>query len=185
MHGSIIQAGGLMDVDIQSVIRFHLQRSLHTRFRKDGNGRISPIDSLFETSPDFRQFRLLCFLFLRVIVARQPPGSMVSCHSKLRLLFLNQKISQLWLLGEFITEPYPIIIDTKTKNDFTTFCSLSKYSSILVIMITNGSSLAPYRTPCLIERRGLFTLQDKSIHQISLLQSLGSMFVLCKFQSEV
>ena len=119
VHGGIVGTGGLVDVDIQAVVGFHLQRSLYTCLREDGNGRVAPIDSFLHASANLRQLRLLGLLLLGVIVARQPPGGMVASHRKLCTLFLNQEVVEVSLLGELITEPYPIVIDTEADNDGT------------------------------------------------------------------
>ena len=83
MHGSIIYAGSFVDVDVEPVSGLHLQRSLNTCFRENSNGRIAPIDGIVHTSTDFGEFCLLRFLLLSVIITRQPPCGVVTCHGKL------------------------------------------------------------------------------------------------------
>ena len=94
VHGGIVDAGGLMDVDIQSVLGLHLQGCLYAGGREDSHGGVVPVHGIVETGADLRELALLRFLLLCVVVARQPPGGMVACHGKLGVLVLDDEVDQ-------------------------------------------------------------------------------------------
>ena len=185
VHGGIIQASSLVDVDVKSVITLHLESGLHTRLREHSHRRVVPVDSLLETLTDTRELGLLGYLLLSVIVARKPPCGMIASHRKLRALFLDDEIVQLLLLGELITESDTIVVDTETDDNLTFGGRLKQSGSKLVVVVTDGGCLTPYGFPGLIERRGLFLFDLKTIHQISLVRPFRRVTILSQFQSKV
>ena len=44
VHRGVVDAGGLVDVDVEAVVGLHLQRRLHTRGREDGDRGVVPVD---------------------------------------------------------------------------------------------------------------------------------------------
>ena len=167
VHRGIVGTGSLMDIDVQSVVALHLQGGLHTSFREHRHTGVTPVHGLLHPSSNLRKLGLLCLLLLSVIVARQPPRRMITRHGKLGHLLLNQEVVQVFLLRELIAEADAIVVHAEADNDGAG-CILLKGHSQFVVAVTDGFGFAPYRFPCLIERRGLLTLDGEMLHQISL-----------------
>ena len=110
---------------------------------------------------------------------------MVACHDKLGVFFLNDEIVERFLLWELIAQTHTIIIYAEANDDVTVGRSLIQVYLHFVIIVANGSSLTPYRLPCLIKRRGLASCFGESVHQIGFRHTLAGMLVLGKLQSEV
>ena len=164
VHGGIVHAGSLVNIDIQAVLALHLQRCLHPSGREYCHRRVSPVHSVVEASPDFRQFALLCLLLLRVIVARNPPSRMVSGHRKLRVFFLNDKISQAVLHWKLIAQAHAIVIDPEPNDHHTFGRWLRKIDGQFVIVVANGCGLSPNGPPSFIKRCRFGIHFHKSIH---------------------
>ena len=185
VHGRVVGTCRLVDVDVQTVGRLHLQGGLDTCLREHVNGGVAPVHGIMEARTDFRQLRLLCLLLLRVIVAGEPPGGVVAGHGKLRMLLLDDKIVQLRLLRELIAESHAVVVDTETDDDVASAGRLAEVYLQLVVVVADGSRLAPYRLPCLVEssRPGAGLL--KTVHEAGLFHSFAGMFVLGKLQSQM
>ena len=91
---------------------------------------------------------------------------MITRHGKLGHLLLNQEVVQVFLLRELIAEADTIVVYAEADNDGAGGILL-KRNSQFVVVVTDGFGFAPYRFPCLIERRGLLTLDGEMLHQIS------------------
>ena len=55
----------------------------------------------------------------------------------------------------------------------------------LVVVVSDGGSLAPYRTPCLVEGGCLRVLHREAVHEVLLVRPVGGVLVLRQFQSEM
>ena len=108
---------------------------------------------------------------------------MIACHGKLGMLLLDDEIVQTFLLWKLIAQAHTIIIYTETDGDITLRSSLVQVYLHLVVMVADGSGLAPYRLPGFIESRCLAASFSKTIHQAGFLHTLRGMLILRQLQS--
>ena len=183
VHSSIISTCRLVDVDVETVGRLHLQGGLYARFREHVYRGVAPVHGIMKARTNLRELRLLCLLLLRVIVAGKPPGCVVASHGKLRMLLFDDKIVQFGLLRELIAESHAVVIDTETDDDVASAGRLAEVYLQLVVVVADGSRLAPYRLPCLVEssRPGAGLL--KTVHEAGFPHALAGMPVLGQFKS--
>ena len=203
VHRGIVQAGSLVDVDIQPVGGFHLQRRLHARRREHRHRRVAPVHGLLHPPPDFRELRLLCLLLLSVVVAGQPPCRMIAGHGKLCQLLLDQEIVQFLLLRELIAQSDAVVIDAEADDDravaliecpsalaricshLVVFMLLVQDHRQFIVVVAYGGRLSPDGFPSLVESRDLVVLNGKALHEVRLVHSRRGMLVLGQFQSQV
>ncbi len=113
VHRGVVDASCLVYVDVEPILCLHLQCRLHSRGREHGHGRVFPVDGIVQLCANLRQLALCRLLLLGVVVARQPPRGVVARHGKLRMLFLDDEIDQVFLCRELIAEPHANIVDTE------------------------------------------------------------------------
>ena len=124
VHGGIVGTGGLMDIDVKTIVALHLQGSLYASRREDSHAGVAPVDGFLHARTDFREFGLLCLLLLGVVVAGQPPRRVVAGHSELSMFLLDKKIVQLLLLRELVTEADAVVVDAETDGHLALFLLL-------------------------------------------------------------
>ena len=185
VHGGIVDQGCLVDVDIQAVLRLHLQGGLDSRLGEVGHGRVGPVDGIMETGADLGEAALLGLLLLRVVVARQPPGCMVASHGKLRVLLLDDEIDEAVLLGELIAEAHAVVIDAEADVHLASCVVLGETDEELVVVIADSGRLAPDGLPGLVEGGDLRMGLGETVHEARLGEALGGVLVLGELQSEV
>ena len=110
---------------------------------------------------------------------------MIACHGKLCMLLLDYEIVKAFLLRELIAQAHTIIIHTEADSDVTLGRCLIQVYLHLVIVVADGSSLAPYWLPGFIEGRCLATGLCETIHQTGFFHALRGMLILSQFQSEM
>ena len=127
---------------------------------------------------------------------------MVTRESELAAFFFNQEVIQLWLLRKLIAETDAVVIDTETDQDGTTVLAglptdtiirlwrrrepvLRQGGHILIVVVTNVLRLAPYRFPCLVKSTGLFFVEAKIIHEVTLVHAHRGMLVLGQLKTEM
>ena len=99
-----------MNINIQTIGRFHHQRSLHrilikVEFSKDFRGHLA-IARIY-----FAQLCMIVWKFVRVKIARYPEHTVVGTYTKLRHFFGYNEMVELFLLWELIAEPDPVVKD--------------------------------------------------------------------------
>ena len=94
---------------------------------------------------------------------------MVACHGKLRVLFLDDEIVQVFLLGEFIAESQTIIEQAEADDDVTVVLGLVECYLQLIVVVADDAFFSPDRTPGLIHRRGTRVVYGESAHQVRFL----------------
>ena len=165
MHARIVHQCGFVNVNIQSVIGFHLKRCLHTCRRKQCLRSVAWNSSLHQ-STDLRQSGFCVIVFLRIIVTCNPPCRMVSGHCKLTVFFFHGEIIEVLLDRKLVTEAYAIIINAKPNIHETAVRRLGKFDQHFIVMISNILIFSPYRLPCLIKVTICHIPFLKLIHQI-------------------
>ena len=210
MHRGIIRTRCFVDVHVKTSsftvnirgLRLHLQGSLDTCHGENGNRGIAPVDSLLHTTTDLREFGFLCFLLLRVIVARQPPGGMVASHRKLRTFVLDEEIVQVRLLRELITESDAVVVNTETDEYLTTVLTglqlhagsifrggraplLQQSRNIFDIVVADDLGFTPNGLPRLVEGGGLLLNEGEAVHQVAFVHTHGGMLVLGQLKSQM
>ena len=110
---------------------------------------------------------------------------MVARHCKLRVLFLHYYIVELLLLRKFVAQSHAVVIYAEADAYVALHGSLIERYGELVVVIAYCGSLAPYRTPCLVEGGSLRVLHRKAIHEVLLVRPVGGVLVLRQFQSEM
>ena len=194
--GRVIQNGGLVDVDVQALGRFHLKGRLHTGGREAllrgasaGTGDVRQVTDLGEFG--FRGIE-----FLGGIVSGNPPGGMVSRHGKLCLFFLDLEIGELVFQGELVAETQAIVIQAEADLHHGTLAVgiaqirrifgirgahthlggtgglriLLEGNQELVIMVADRGFFSPYRFPGFIFASQFHTRYGESGKQIFLVQ---------------
>ncbi len=90
VHCGIIHEGGLMYVDVHSGIIAHEHGCLHAGGREACGRDVARLVAAVTTA-DFTQRSDVVLIFLRVVVARNPPCRMVARHGELRQLLGNEQ----------------------------------------------------------------------------------------------
>jgi len=139
-----------MQIDVQTIVRPHLQGGLHTRRRENKLGGIHR-HRLIHQAADFGQTGLSIVVLLSVIVTGNPESGMVPCHSKLGMLLFDRKTVQTSLQRELITESQTVIIKAETDDDMTVLFLLFQPHSQLVVMIPYLCHFAPHGFPGFIK----------------------------------
>ena len=67
------------------------------------------------------------------------------------MLLLDDKVSEVGLLRELVTEAHTVVIDAETHNDIAVQLVLAQGNSHLVIMIADAALLAPHGLPRLVK----------------------------------
>ena len=109
---------------------------------------------------------------MRIVVARNPKGGMVSGHGKLRMFFFHHEIGQILLLGKLITEAKTIIEQAETQNNETIILGLIERHLQLIVMIAYGRFLSPYGFPCFIKGGSARTNDTETCHKVGLADNL-------------
>ena len=172
VHRGIVDTSGFVQVDVETVVGAHHQGCLHAAFPYRGLRGVLRHGGL-HLAADFAQARGDGFVLLGVIIARKPPGGMVTGHGKLRALFLDDKIREVLLRGKLVAEAEAVVKQAEAQLDETVVGGLGQRHAKLVVMIANAAFLAPYGCPCLVESSGLGLGNLKSAGQIGFLVNLA------------
>ena len=108
-----------MYVDVQTVVGLELQRCLHTGIGEYGCRRVALVSlTVLGYHLTYARKRSdVVLILLRVVVARNPIGSMIACHSKLCVLLLYHEIVERLLLREFIAKSHTVVVNTESDGD--------------------------------------------------------------------
>ena len=203
MHRGIVDAGSLVNIDVESVVGLHLERRLHTGFREHCHRRVSPVDRIVETTAYLGESRLLRLLLLRVVVAGKPPCLVVARHGKLGFLLLDDEIIEFALLGELIAQPHAVVIDTEADDHVTRvhvestsaftrpgchltgFPLLAERDGQLVVVVADSCGFSPHRGPRLVECRLGSVGNPEVAHQVVLVLAVRGMFSLGQLEPEM
>ena len=183
VHRGEVDAGRLVNVDVEPVGRFELQRGLHTRRRESGLRRVGG-DGSRHLTPDFAHLRDDGLILLRVVVTGNPVGRVIARHGKLRVLLLHHKVVERLLLGKLVAQSHAVVVDTKTDKDVAVGGRLAERDGQFVVVIADGRCLAPHGFPSLVKRSGLGVFNGEAPHEVGLVHSLGGVLGLGQFQSE-
>ena len=106
VHARVIYQRRFVNVHIQPLVSFHLQRCLDTVFRERGLRHV-PANVEFFRNLGNASFYIL--IFLSVKVSRNPPSLPVSGKGELGHLFFNYEIAEFLSVRKFITEAESVI----------------------------------------------------------------------------
>ena len=187
VHGGIVNACRLMDVDVKAVAGFHLERRLHARVGEHRRRRVALIRLavLGYDGPDAGERRDLVFILLCVVVARNPVGRVVASHGKLRVLLLDDEVVELLLLRKLVAQSHAIVVHAEAYGDVSLGGRLTQVHGHLVVVVSDGGRFAPHRLPRLVEGRCAVVGLLKSVHEVGLVHALRGVLVLGELQSEV
>ena len=105
-------------------------------------------------------------VFLRVIVARNPPRRVVAVHAELRLLLLDGEVSEVLLPWELITQSHAVVIDPEAQHHRALCRGLREGHLQLVVVVTDGRLLTPDGCPCLVEGAVGGLTDNKAVHKV-------------------
>ncbi len=157
MHRGVVDAGSLMDVEIDTVVGLELEGGLHGR-RREGCRR-SLVLALLHGGGHLLAYilqpRAGVEIFLSVVVAGNPPGGVVAGHGKLRILLLDGKVVEIRLCGEFIAKTHTVVVNAEAYHHEAVELRLGEFHGQLVVVVADLRLLAPHGLPGLVERCGL------------------------------
>ena len=97
------------------------------------------------------------------------------------------------MLGEFVAEAHPVVVNTKANNHAPTFPFLSgsihegflfeRYRQFVVVVHDVGR-FTPHRFPRFIERGSFGVGKSEPVHQVGFIHSTRSMFILSQLESQ-
>ena len=178
MHGGEIEGGRLVDVDIQAVVRLHLEGRLHPRFREGSPGPTAVLVARLPQFADFRQFRLGVVVLLRVVVAGNPPCGMVARHRKLGQFFHDPETDESVLNGKLVAEAQAVVIEPEADlhhggfgfggmvHAFHAADGLFQRHQHLIVVVADVCLFAPHRLPCLVEGAVFCVFQHKGVGEV-------------------
>ena len=184
MHRGVVDAGGLVDVDVKAVVGLQLQRGLHAG-RREGGLRGVAGNSRSHPLTDARETRNLGLILLGVVVAGNPVGRMVAGHGKLRVLLLDDEVVEVVLLGELVAQAHAVVVDAEADDDVAVAGLLKEVDRHLVVVVADGRGLAPYGLPGLIKGGLRAALLSEAVHQAGLIKALAGMFLLGQLKAEM
>ena len=202
MHRSIVDAGSLVDIDVEAIVGTHLQGGLHSVFNGRHRGIVPDhsidlpligavlveaatlVKRLLLAGGNLREARLLDGILLRVVVGGDPPSHVIAGQCKLRALFLDEEVVQFGLLRELIAQADAVVVDTEADENLPFLLGLRKCGNILVVVVANGTGLAPHGLPRLIESGGLLVLQGETIEEVGFAKATRGMLVACEVEAE-
>ena len=109
---------------------------------------------------------------------------MVAGHCELGVLFFYEKVVQVFLLRELISEADAVVVDPEAQRDIPVCRSLIEVYGKLVVVVAYGGSLSPHWCPRLVEGRCLGVFHGEAVHQVGFLELLACVLVLGQLQSE-
>ena len=168
VHCGVVHTRRLMDVKVYSVVGFQLQRRLHAGVGEHCRRHIVAELHGRHFLAHLRQAAYGVVVFLSVVVARNPIGSVVARHGKFRALFLYCEIGEIVLRRPLIAESYTIVVESETHNHLAQMpvvVGLRQAYSHFVVVVSDARLLAPYRLPRLVERRAADAFHLEPVEQ--------------------
>ena len=172
-HARVVEQGGLVQVDVESVVGLHLQRGLHAGLaelvlRAVGRHR------LVKEAAYLAQAAAGVLIFLGVVVAGYPPGHVVARHGKLGVLFLDDKVVQVLLLRELVAQAHAVVVDAEAYHDVAVVFGLVECHGQLVVVVAYRALLAPHGAPRLVVGRCLGLGQREAVVERRLVDMLAA-----------
>ena len=112
----------------------------------------------------FAQAAAGVIVFLRIVVAADPPRSVVSREGKLRFLFLQIEVGQSVLLREFIAEAETVVIYAETDVHRHAVCA-EKMDKEFIAMVPDTVFFSEDRSPGFVDDGTLRSDQGEAILQ--------------------
>ncbi len=159
--GRIVEYPGFVDVDVESLVGFHLQGRLY------GPGGDVGLRSVVGTrgcvyAGNLRQTGPGIIVFLGVVVSADPPGSMVTGQCEFRLFLGYLEVGQFVINRELVPEAQTVVVEAET--DVHGFAGLLlETDQQFVVMIPDLRLFAPDRFPGFIECVECGAVQGESI----------------------
>ena len=168
----IIYHCGLVDVDIQPVVRLQLKGGLHSGGAEGLLGGI-PHPHLLCRTADFAHPGDVVAVFLGVVIPGNPECGMVLGHRELGELVLDHEIDQVRLLGEFVAEAQAVVVETEAH--YHRDAVLFEGDGHLVVVVADDGFLSPHRLPGFVETGCLHILQGEAalhVHRLAVALAL-------------
>ena len=125
--------------------------------------------------------RLRRRIFLRAVVAGNPPGGVVAREGKLRQFLLNIKIGEVVLHGELVAESQSVVVEAEAHlhhgglfGVLPVDGGLLQRDEKLIVVVANLGFFAPYGLPRLVERARGLRLQHKAGIKAAAVEELES-----------
>ena len=202
VHRGVVDAGRLMDVDVETIVGTHLQGSLHGVL--DGCHRgVVPDDGVYHAfvgavlveaaalverlllaSRDLAEARLLDGVFLRVVVGSDPPSHVVAGEGELRALLLDEEVVQVGLLRELVAQADAVVEDAEADEELPFLLGLRQGRNILDVVVADGARFAPYRLPGFVEGGGLLALQGEAVEEVGLAHATRGVLVAGQLEAQ-
>ena len=125
-------------------------------------------DGLSHVAADLRETGLHVVVLLRVVIAGNPPGSVVARHGELRVLLLDDEVVQVLAQRELIAEAESVVVETETDSEVALLCLLMQGDEQFVVVVADVTRLTPNGLPCLIEGSSLLVCERKAALQVGL-----------------
>ena len=182
--GRIVKHGGLMDVDIESFVRLHLQCRLHTCRREGCEGPSAAFVRDVGELAYLRELRLGGIELLGAVVAGNPPRRMVAGHGKLAELFLDHEVGQRVVLRELIAEAQSVVVQPEADEHHVGILAplaagkewrLGRFLQLdeqLVVVVAYLCLFAPDGFPCLVEGAGGGILEREAAVEVVVVEEL-------------
>ena len=90
---------------------------------------------------------------------------MVARHGKLRVLFLDDEIHQVFLCRELVAQAHANVINAETDGYLPVRRRLEEVHGHLVVVVAYLAILSPYRRPRLVERRAADAFHLEPVEQ--------------------
>ena len=168
VHGGVVDAGRLVQVDVEPVVGLQLEGRLHAGGAGGclrGVGR----DGGWQFAAYFRQARLGVGILLRVVVARNPPGPVVAGHGELGVLLADDEVGQVALVGELVAQGQTVVEEAEADENVAVVLRLVQAYGHLVVVVANLALLAPYGLPRFVERSLVHGPDREARHEVGLL----------------
>ena len=159
----IIEHGGLVDVQVQSLVGLHLDGRLHAPGRESFLGGIRN-PHLLTVAADLREAALLEVVLLRIVVAGHPPGRMVTGEGEFRQFFPDVEIHQFVLQREFVPEAEAVVVQAEPDVHRIAEAVLQGDQGF-VVMVPDLVFLSPYGRPGLVQAVLFDTYDGKSVRE--------------------
>ncbi len=178
VHGGIVERGGLVDVDIESVVGLHLQGCLHAGARESRPRPATVLVAFLPETVDLREAALGVVVLLRVVVAWYPPRHVVARHHKLGQFLLEPEADESVGSGKLVAEAEAVVVEAEANlhdggqglgasvGALYGTCRLLERHQHLVVMVADVGLLAPHGLPSLVERAEFHILEDEGMGEV-------------------
>ncbi len=162
VHGAVVDQRRLVKVDVEAIVGLHLEGCLHAGVGEAGLRQVALATGTVDAA-DLGEARGVVVIFLRVVVARDPECHVVARHGELGQLLPYHEVDQLLLLRKLIAKTEAVVKQAETDDHCAAGLLLREAHGQLVMVIADGTALAPYRLPGLVDGGSLRCGQCKPI----------------------